>query len=170
MLLIIKTLIITVCNKWENASLLTWKVKKKFNSIYDENLSCQENLLNQQNIEVILSRWGSQLTHLQLIKTCQANILPVIVNNCQKLVDVVLEFDSVDQCVIQNDTSTLTKLESVDLKYVLNQFSTSNFNFIIQFLQAIPEGIDKLKISAKNDPCFESPEFLTVSLSYFFDI
>ncbi|KAF7997620.1 hypothetical protein HCN44_006191 [Aphidius gifuensis] len=150
-----------VCEKWENASLLTWKSKKQFISIYDENLSYQENLLNQQNIEVILSRWGSQLTHLKLIKTCQSNILPIIVENCEKLVDIVLEFENVDQCDIQNDTSTLSKLKSVDLKYISNQFSTSNSNFIIQFFKVVPDGIDKLKISTRNDPCFESSEFLT---------
>ncbi|KAF7995125.1 hypothetical protein HCN44_004597 [Aphidius gifuensis] len=111
-----------VCQKWKRVLDRCWFDVKKLELIYwkyNEYPSC---LMKFPTIDrelsflrTLLDKCGHRLTKLDLTAYCHCNIVPIINESCPNLVQLRLRFSYVDDAILYNSFSCLSKLEKLTI-------------------------------------------------------
>ncbi|XP_044004090.1 uncharacterized protein LOC122849454 [Aphidius gifuensis] len=112
-----------VCKKWQRVLDGCWfDIKKKLELIYwnyDEYPSYLKKFPTIDRelsfLNTLLDKCGCRLTKLDLTDYCHCNIVPIINESCPNLVQLRLRFSDVDDAILYNSFSRLSKLQKLTI-------------------------------------------------------
>ncbi|XP_044001392.1 uncharacterized protein LOC122847649 [Aphidius gifuensis] len=111
-----------VCKQWKRVLADSWFKVKKLELIYwryDENPNCLAKYSTSDGgysfLKSLLSKCGRYLTTLDLTAYGNCNIVPVINGLCPNLVSLRLRFTNMDQVILANSFTRLSKLQSLTI-------------------------------------------------------
>ncbi|XP_044009687.1 F-box/LRR-repeat protein 2-like isoform X1 [Aphidius gifuensis] len=118
-----------VCKKWKNVLDDSWYDVKKLELIYwqyDESPNCLAKYSTSDGgysfLKSLLNKCGRYLTKLDLTAYGNCNIVPVVNELCPNLVKLRLRFTKMDEVLLTNSFTRLSKLKSLTIIHQNKKF------------------------------------------------
>lgn len=156
----------TVCKKWSYANKFAWNNIKTLNSsdkkIFQYFVS---NKISQFDVREMLKRCGEFLEVLTLTNNCDSSIMTAVTKHCINLKKLVLMLKDYHPDNFKNAFSTMTKLESIDIKK-LDDTWFKNIASHDNVFQSVTSTIKEISLNANYDKwLFFTDNFTSVSIN-----